>query len=157
MADTVVEELNERFGVGGKTLEPDVLAELQSIMRLHQLSPEDLFFKFESYSIKMDMTGMNVSISTLRAFKQDLQDALERSNRSHSHIKTEKRIGATPRTNVKTGDVFGMLDGLVPNTPAAGRPASLKKRQLETPSVSRVKSEHAGSSPLKSEEAAAQP
>lgn len=151
MSDPVVEELNERFGTGGKELEPDVLAELQSIMRLHQLSPQDLFFKFESYSIKLDMDGMNVTIDTLRAFKQDLQSALERSNRSQAYIKPEKRIGATPRASAaKNGDVFGMLDGLVPNTPGSGKlnkVASAKKRQLDTPSISRVKGEHPGSSP----------
>ncbi|KAB5531271.1 DNA polymerase subunit alpha B [Coniochaeta sp. 2T2.1] len=151
MADSVVTELNDRFGSGGKQLQPDVVAELQSIMRLHELSPEDLWFKWESYSMKMDLEGNNVSITTLRAFKQDLQDALERSNRNPAtHIKTEKRVGATPRTVTKNGDVFGILDSLVPGTPATGskhKLSSNRKRQLDTPSVSRIKSEHPGSSP----------
>jgi len=151
MADSVIAELNDKFGSGGKQLQPDVLAELQSIMRLHELSPEDLWFKWESYSMKMDMEGNNVSIATLRAFKQDLQDALERSNRGHTHIKAEKRIGATPRTVTKNGDVFGILDSLVPGTPAGSggkhRLSSTRKRQLETPSMSRIKGEHLGSSP----------
>jgi DNA polymerase alpha subunit B len=149
----MAEELNEKFASGGKQLEPDVLAELQSIMRLHQLEPQDLWFKWESYSMKMDMDGNNVNMSTLRAFKQDLQDALERSNRAQTHhVKTEKRIGATPRTSVKGNtDVFGILDGLVPNTPGgAGKVnklSSTRKRQLETPSFSRVKAGHPVTSP----------
>lgn len=152
MANPVVEELNERFATGGKELQPDVVAELQSIMRLHDLDVQGLFFKFESYSIKLEMDGMNVSMDTLRAFKQDLKDALERSNRSQPHIKSEKRPGVTPRSVAagKGGDVFGMLEGLVPNTPGTGKlnkVASARKRQLDTPSISRVKSEHPASSP----------
>lgn len=154
MADSAVTELNDRFGSGDKPLQPDVVAQLQSIMRLHDLTPEDLWFKWESYSIKMDMDGNKVSLATLRAFKQDLQDALERSNRAHAHAKADKhRIGATPRTVTKNGDVFGILDGLVPGTPAGAaarhnKLSSTRKRQLETPSVSRVRgAQHPGSSP----------
>ncbi|KAK3326615.1 DNA polymerase alpha subunit B N-terminal-domain-containing protein [Apodospora peruviana] len=152
MADDTVAELNERFGTGNQELQPDVVAELQSIMRLHELDVQDLFFKWESYCIKMDMDEQKAPISTLRAFKQDLQDALERSNRTQANSKPEKRVGATPRTGTKnTADVFGMLDGLT--TPGPGRSAKLsaRRRQLDTPSVSRVKAEPA-SSPLKLED-----
>lgn len=153
MADEMVTELNERFGSGNKPLEADVIAELQSIMRLHALSVDDMFFKWDAYCMKMDADGLKTSVETLRAFKADLQDALDRSNRTQVHVKTEKRVGATPRTVSKnTGDVFGMLDGLT--TPAAGRSAkaaSARRRQLETPSVSRVKAEPT-SSPLKLED-----
>lgn len=108
MAEATVAELNERFAPGGKELEPDVVAALQSIMRMHQLNPQDLFFKWESYCIKMDADEMQPSMERLQAFKQDLQDALEKSNRSQAHVKTEKRAGVTPRAVVKNGDVFGM-------------------------------------------------
>lgn len=108
MADPTVAELNERFSTGGKDLEPDVLVELQSIMRLHQLSVQDLFFKWDSYCIKMDLEDMKVSVEVLRALKQDIQGALERSNRTQVHVKQEKRVGATPRTAVKGGDVYGV-------------------------------------------------
>ncbi|KXJ93199.1 DNA polymerase alpha/epsilon subunit B [Microdochium bolleyi] len=152
MADPEIEELNEKFGTGNAELEPDVVAELKSIMNMHSLSVQDLFFKWESYSLKMEMTDMKPSLTTIRALKQDIQDALVRSNRSHgSHIKQEKRPGATPRTAVKNGgDVFGMLDGLVPNTPGAAklnRSAGPKRRDFESPSMSRVKGNVPGSSP----------
>ncbi|KAK7751678.1 DNA-directed DNA polymerase alpha subunit pol12 [Diatrype stigma] len=151
MAEADLQELNEKFATGNKDLEPDVVAELQSIMRMHSLSAQDLFFKWESYCIKMDMDEMRLSVDALRSLKQDIQDALERSNRSHHvHIKSEKRSGATPRTTVKNGggDVFGMLDGLVPNTPGAGKlNKSAPKRKLVTPSVSRVKENIPSSSP----------
>jgi DNA polymerase alpha subunit B len=115
MADADVQELNERFALGDKPLEPDMLAELQSIMRMHSLSAQDLFFKWESYCIKMDMNEMKLSLDTLRSLKRDIQDTLERDARNqHAHaVKTEKKVGATPRTAVKgnmnSGDVFGMF------------------------------------------------
>lgn len=110
MAEADIQELNERFGTGDKPLEHNVLVELQNIMELHSLSPQDLFFKWESYCIRMDMDEMKLSVETLGALKQHLLDALEQSNRSHQvQIKTEKRVGATPRAAVKNGgDVFGM-------------------------------------------------
>lgn len=110
MAEAEIQELNERFATGDQQLDHNVVVELQSIMRLHSLSVQDLFFKWESYCIKMDMDEMKLSVETLAALKQDLLDQLERNNRSHQvHIKTEKRTGSTPRTAVKnSGDVFGM-------------------------------------------------
>ncbi|KAI1336213.1 DNA polymerase alpha/epsilon subunit B [Xylariaceae sp. FL0016] len=152
MAEADVQELNERFAMGGKDLGPDVIAELQSIMRMHSLSPQDLFFKWESYCIKMDMDEMKLSIENLRQLKQNIQDALERNNQTHQiRIKSEKRTGATPRTATKNGgDVFGMLDSLVPGTPTTGKlnkSAAKKKSHLETPSVSRVKGNIPSSSP----------
>lgn len=111
MADTDTQELNERFAAGDQKLEPDMVTELQSIMRMHSLSAQDLFFKWESYCMKMDMEETKLSVDTLRALKRDIQDALERENRNqHAHVvKTEKRTGATPRTAVKNGaDVYGM-------------------------------------------------
>ncbi|KAK9774177.1 putative DNA polymerase alpha subunit B N-terminal-domain-containing protein [Seiridium cardinale] len=153
MADADVQELNERFALGDKPLEPDMLAELQSIMRMHSLSAQDLFFKWESYCIKLDMDEMKLSVDTLRNLKRDIQDALERENRSqHAHVvKTEKRAGATPRTaakgNVGSGDVFGILEGMT--TPGAAKlnRSSAPKRKPETPSVSRVKGDIPSSSP----------
>lgn len=110
MDEADIQELNEHFATGGKPLEHNVLVELRAIMDLHSLSAQDLFFKWESYCIKMDMDEMKLSEQSLGALRQDLLDALERNNRSHQvQIKTEKRTGATPRTVVKNGgDVFGM-------------------------------------------------
>jgi hypothetical protein len=93
-------------------LAPEILAELQSIMRLHQLGPQDLFFKWESYCIKMDRDDLTVTLAMLRALKQDIQDALERSSRAHQvHVKTGKGVaglGATPRAGARGGEVNGM-------------------------------------------------
>ncbi|KAJ3521021.1 hypothetical protein NM208_g13475 [Fusarium decemcellulare] len=122
-----------------KPLEPDVLGELQSIMRLHSLSPEDLFFKWESYCIKLDLDAQAVNLEALRNLKQSIQDELEKSHR-RVQVKTERKVTATPRGVAKGGDVFGMLDGLVPSTPASGAKlsrgvgsGSALKRKMETP------------------------
>ncbi|KAK3358940.1 DNA polymerase alpha subunit B N-terminal-domain-containing protein [Lasiosphaeria hispida] len=153
MSDETLAELTERFGTGDEPLQPDILSELKSIMRLYGLGVSDMFFKWESYCIKMDM-DTKTSLDSLRAFKQDLQDALERSTRTQANVKTEKRVGATPRTGAKnsSSDVFGMLDNMT--TPGPGRSTKLssaRKRHLETPSVSRIKTVPA-SSPLKIED-----
>lgn len=148
MADADVQELTERFAVGDQQLEPDMVTELQSIMRMHSLSPQDLFFKWESYCIKMDMDELRLTVENLRALKRDIQDALERENRDrHAHVvKTEKRPGATPRAAVKNpgagGDFLGMLDGLA--TPTAGK---LNRKKFDTPSASRLKNSGPQSSP----------
>lgn len=122
-----------------KPLEPDVRTELESIQKLHDLSAEDLFFKWESYCIKLDIDAQELDITNVRNLKQNIQDALEKSHRQ-VHVKTERKVAATPRQAHRGGDVFGMLDGLVPSTPATGGrlgrapgSASGVKRKLETP------------------------
>ncbi|OQE27460.1 hypothetical protein PENSTE_c004G01098 [Penicillium steckii] len=121
MADTVA-ELNELFAASYPDgLPKDVLAELQSILRVHSISAEELFYKWESYSMKMgDETKLN--IDTVRGFKQDVQEALERESRAKSGRQADRRPQAagTPRAAAGT-DMFGMLDGLTPGS-ATSRP-----------------------------------
>ncbi|KAJ2903984.1 DNA polymerase alpha subunit B [Zalerion maritima] len=146
MADDTVDELNERFGAG-KQLDRDVILEVQSVMKIYGLSAQDAYFKWDSYCLKMESPEMKPSMTNIRLFKQDLQDALERSVRSHtSHIKTEKRQAATPRAGAMGGDVFGMLDGLVPKTPGGTKlNKSASSKKFQTPSAARVKQEPASS------------
>ncbi|KAG5768469.1 hypothetical protein H9Q72_004000 [Fusarium xylarioides] len=134
----MADEIERRFSPN-KPLEPDVLSELESIMRLHGLSAEDLFFKWESYCIKLDLDAQALSLEVLRNLKQSIQDELENSHRK-VQIKTERKVANTPRGTAKGGDVFGMLDGLVPSTPASGAKlnrgaanGSAVKRKTETP------------------------
>ncbi|KJZ75026.1 hypothetical protein HIM_05512 [Hirsutella minnesotensis 3608] len=81
MADAA--ELKARFSPA-KELEADVLAELQSMLRLHGLSAEDLYFKWESYCIRMDVDAQEPSLEGVRSLKRSLQDALEKSNREQA-------------------------------------------------------------------------
>ena len=90
-------------------MEADVLAELNSIMRLHSIDAQELWYKWESYSIKLGSHDMKLNIDTARSLKRDVQDTLERDNRIKSHgLNTNKRGGATPRNVSSNGDVFGM-------------------------------------------------
>ncbi|KAH6892300.1 DNA polymerase alpha subunit B N-terminal-domain-containing protein [Thelonectria olida] len=135
MADADVQSLFSP----NKPLEPDVLSELESILRLHDLSAEDLYFKWESYCIKLDLDAQEISLDAVRNLKQNIQDALEKSNRQ-VHIKQERRIAGTPRAGARSGNVTNMLDGLIPSTPSGGgklgRAAgsgSALKRKMATP------------------------
>ena len=148
MADT---ELQSRFSPN-KPLEEDVRAELESIMRVHNLSAEDLFFKWESYCIKLDLDAQAISLSAVRNLKQNIQDALEKTQRQ-AQVKTERKVAATPKpkASAKGADVFGMLDSLVPSTPATGGrlsripgSGSALKRRIDTPGAG-ISSSPAGS------------
>lgn len=115
MADA---DLQSRFSPN-KALEPDVLAELESILRLHDLSAEDLYYKWESYCMKLDRDAQEVSLDAVRNLKQTIQDDLEKSSRQ-VHIKQERKMAGTPRAGARSSNVASMLDGLIPSTPTAG-------------------------------------
>lgn len=137
-------ELNELFAPPGKPLDQDILNELQSILRLHTLSAQELFYKWESYVIKMGVENTRMDYKTARDFKKDLQDSLDRESRykgQHSTSHRTARTAATPRAGAG-GDVFGMLDGLVGGTPSSARVSSAKRKGagLETPSAKAPKS-----------------
>jgi DNA polymerase alpha subunit B len=108
MADSDVEELNTLFATPGTELEADVLAELQSIMRLHSIPPQELFYKWESYSIKMGSDDMKLNVDTARALKKDVQEGLEREVRSKAHIRSAEKRGGTPRNVSNATGVFDM-------------------------------------------------
>ena len=78
-------------------------------MRLHSIPPQELFYKWESYSIKMGSDDLKLNIDSARALKKDVQDGLEREIRSKVHVRSaDKRGGSTPRNVSNNGDVFGM-------------------------------------------------
>lgn len=104
-------ELNDLFAIPPVTeLPPDVLGELQSILRLHSISPQELSYKWESYSMKMGSEQTKLDLPTARAFKKDLQEMLERESRGKAHVRSVDKRGAyaTPRSAGKGDDVFGM-------------------------------------------------
>ena len=102
-------ELNELFAQPNKPLAEDVFGELQSIIRLHSLSEQELFFKWEAYSIKMGAENTQMDYKTARDFKKDLQDALERDSRGKVHMQSVSKRGPinTPRGS-GTSDVYGV-------------------------------------------------
>ena len=108
---TTITELNDLFALPPVIeLPPDILGELQSILRLHSISPQELSYKWESYTMKMGAEQTKLDLPTARAFKKDLQEMLERESRSKAHIRSADKRGAyaTPRSAAKGDDVFGM-------------------------------------------------
>lgn len=108
----IEEDLNSYFCPSpDNDLPPDILGELESILRLHSISPQELFYKWESYSLKMGSEETRLDLDTVRMFKKDVQDGLERENRAKHAGRADRRnaVAATPRGAV-TGDVFGMYE-----------------------------------------------
>ncbi|KAK5150385.1 hypothetical protein LTR04_006823 [Oleoguttula sp. CCFEE 6159] len=147
--DETTAELNELFAAPSQQLPPEVLGELQSILRLHSISPQELFYKWESYDMKMG-GEVKLALQTARDFKRDLQDVLERETRGKVHAQSaHKRSAATPRAGAVNGGVYGLLDNLTPNTPRHGvvnGSAAKRKADFETPAAKASKS-HVASSP----------
>lgn len=110
MEDDIVAELNELFtGSAPDGLSKEVLAELQSILRVQSISPQELFYKWESYCLKMGSEDTKLDLETVRALKHDVQESLERESRGRAGRQADKRSvpAATPRA-AGTTDVFGM-------------------------------------------------
>ena len=108
MADTVT-QLNALFALPPATsLPPDVLGELQSILRLHSLSAQELSYKWESYTMKMGIESTKLDIETARLFKKDLQETLERESRGKAARSVDRKAFGTPRSGGLGDDVLGM-------------------------------------------------
>ena len=143
-------ELNDHFGGSNGAVQPDVMAELQSILRLHDLSPQELFYKWESYSIKMGKEDAAIDLKIARDFKKDLHEALERDMRARTNVRASEKkvVGATPRAARGGGDMFGMMEGVVetPRMPMSGVNGNSQKRRsaFDTPHAKASKT-HASS------------
>ncbi|SMR46752.1 unnamed protein product [Zymoseptoria tritici ST99CH_1E4] len=126
-------EINKYFAQPDAPLPEDVTTELQHIVQLLGLTPEDLYYKWDSYVITMGADTTKLDYKTVRDFKKTLQDAMERESRKGqvTHTAT-KRTTATPRAGAG-GDVFGMLDGMVSNTPSARASLSKRKANFDSP------------------------
>ena len=101
--DDTTAELNELFATSAPDgLPKDILAELQSILRVQLISPQELFYKWESYCLKMGAEETKMNLETVRLFKRDVQDSLERESRGRAGRQTEKRstVTATPRAGM---------------------------------------------------------
>lgn len=145
------ENIDALFAPTGDGLSPDVLAVLDSTQRLHSITAQELFYKWESYCLKMGSEETRLDLDTARMFQKDVQDQLERGNQGKaSHPTTSARkpnVGATPRT-ANSNDVFGMLDELTPN--AVRKAGSIKRKSGvdDTPMPRKVNKSTAVKSPL---------
>ncbi|KAF2825761.1 DNA polymerase alpha, subunit B [Ophiobolus disseminans] len=153
--DDSTTELTERFerycATKDDEFPSDILNELQSMLRLYSISPEELDFKWQAYNMKMGGEENKMDLKTARDFKKTIQDALERESRGKAQQRNDgKRAQPTPRA--KGGDMYDMLEGLVPNTP---RPSGLngvngstvkRKADFRTP-IGKANKAHEMSSP----------
>jgi DNA polymerase alpha subunit B len=138
-----VDALNELFATPGSPLAADVTNELLAIMRLHSLSAQEMFYKWESYVLKMSLFDAKLEYKIIKDFKKDLQDALERESRAKGHVMhtSTKKPAPTPRAaSGGGGDVFGMLDGMAtPGGAKLGAAAKRKAGDFATPAAKSVK------------------
>jgi DNA polymerase alpha subunit B len=90
---------------------PEITGELESILQLYSISPQELFYKWESYSLKMGSEDTKLDLNTVRMFKKDVQENLERDMHG-KHVgrgsDRKSNVAATPRGATSGGDVFGM-------------------------------------------------
>ncbi|KIW33432.1 uncharacterized protein PV07_00284 [Cladophialophora immunda] len=133
------ENLNAVFDPAGNGLSGDILGVLESILRVHSLTPDELFIKWEVYCLKMGSEETKLDIETARMFAKDVQDSVERGERAQhtapkSAVKSERKslVHATPRT-VGTSDVFGMLDELTPNAISRRNGSVKRKADFDSP------------------------
>ncbi|KAF2995652.1 DNA-directed DNA polymerase alpha subunit pol12 [Curvularia kusanoi] len=148
--DDATTELTERFerycDTKDHAVPTDVLTELQSMLQLYSISAEELDFKWQAYSMKMGAEGEKMELKTVRDFKKTIQDTLERESRGKAQQRTEvKRERPTPRG--KGGDMYDMIEGLIPNTPRGANGSAVKRKgNFDTPS-GRASKAHLMSSP----------
>lgn len=112
--DDATTELTERFerycDTKDEALPTDVLTELQSIMRLYSISPEELDFKWQAYSMKMGAQDNKMDLKSARDFKKTIQDTLERESRGKAQQRNDVKRGQ-PAPRAKGGDVYDMCVG----------------------------------------------
>lgn len=154
MADAEA-QIRELFASSSPNITQDVVHELLSITRLLSLDPQELFYKWESYVLKMGTENTKLEYKTAKDFKKDLQDALERESRAKGqHAAPRKTMGATPRANAGGGDMFDMLGGVVSNTPRSVSSAKRKAGEHQTPTSKAAKNGiHSSPTPIPSRDA----
>lgn len=133
MDDDLEENLNVFFAPNAN-LQEDVLNELVSMCRLFGLTPSELFIKWESYALKMGGVT-SLQYKTVRDFRKDTEEALDRESRAQAPQSVKKHITATPRANTSS-EGLAMLDGIIGSTPA--RTNSNKRKaahDLQTPAT----------------------
>lgn len=137
MADTEA-ELTRLFSPSGTPLSPEILDLLQSILRICSLTPQELFYKWESYCLKMGPDDISLDIATARMFSKDVQDSMERAAQQVRQTNRISTINSTPRTNGASADVYGMLDGLTPSVGSKRNGSVKRKNDFSTPAPKRT-------------------
>ncbi|PVH99445.1 DNA polymeras-like protein alpha/primase associated subunit [Periconia macrospinosa] len=154
--DESTTELTERFerycNTKDNALPPEVLTELQLMLNLYSVSPEELDFKWQAYMMKLGGEENKMDLKTVRDFKKVTQDTLERESRGKAQQQKNeaRKVAPTPRA-AKGGDMYDMLDGMI-QTPRPGGlngangSAAKRRSNFDTP-ASKANKSHVMSSP----------
>lgn len=82
----------------GPTLTPPAAALLLSMQHLYAITPADLFYKWESYSIALGLeAGIAITPELVREFKREVQMALESEVRAGKGVGMGAGAGGTKR------------------------------------------------------------
>lgn len=103
----ITDILREKLG----ELPPDVLGEFLSICRLHNIDGEDVGWKWDSYCWNMRPDETTPNLETVRAFKKDVQERMDRESRSKPRAygaNTSKPAQRTPRAAKGSADAMGL-------------------------------------------------
>ena len=143
---------NALFAPATDGLAPDILGVLESTQRLHSISAQELFYKWESYCLKMGSEETKLDLNTARMFQKDIQDQLVRENQSKNNtargLERKAAVSATPRAVTNSSDVFGMFDDLTPGTIRKSGSVKRKANVEDTPMPKKVNKSAAMKSPL---------
>jgi len=97
--------LIDRFG----PQPPEILGELHSMLRIYDIDAQELFFKWESYSMRMGLTAdIKLSVDVVRAFKQDVQERLEKELRGKARMQQTPAVQRTVRPPPQGADSFSL-------------------------------------------------
>jgi DNA polymerase alpha subunit B len=141
-------QIREIFASSNPNIPGDVLHELLSITRLLSIDAQELFYKWESYVLKMGTENTKLEYKTVKDFKKDLQDALERDTRAKGHHAAPRRsMAATPRAGASGGDMFDMLGGMTSTTPRNINSVKRKAGDFQTTPTSKTAKNGIHSSP----------
>jgi DNA polymerase alpha subunit B len=110
--EDITTELTELFESYCNTkddeLPPEILTELQLMLRLYSISAQELNYKWQAYMMKIGGEENKMDLKTVRDFKKSVQDALERESRGKAQQRNDtKRTAPTPRA-ARGGDMYDM-------------------------------------------------
>ena len=93
-------------------LQPIAVDELVSMLRLYDTTPKDLFYKWESYCMKLNYdSDIKISVEHVLDFKRDVQKMLEAEVKGRKSAGEKLRAAGTRVIKAEMGDGGG-VDGL---------------------------------------------
>ncbi|KAG5438673.1 hypothetical protein PCANB_002392 [Pneumocystis canis] len=111
---------DELFDCFGSSIEnnPEILIECLSILKLHSISVTELFYRWESWCLKMG-NEPELVLENIRLFKQDMQYGLERkSNSKIKHLINHKdcnNIDYSQKLTHKASEFSNIFSNIISN------------------------------------------